>query len=586
VKKLDTLAFVGRHRGTRHGPDRMTRRPIDRERYDVSEPTEAALDLIDRYWEKLLELEPLLGTMVGDERYDDRLPDPSDAGRAARENLHRSAREELALLDRDLDDVDLRTTLDVLEAIASREIAALEHRVDRLQSVSHLWGPGGIIGELASMQRADSPERLDRYVARLGHAPEFYEAVIGVTKDGLAAGVTAPRVVVERALAQVERVLAAPVEESHGLLPVPQDDAAGRERVIETLRDHFMPALSRYLDALREYLPSATETIGLHALPGGDEIYSAQILSWTTLPLEARKVHDLGLEDLAKIQEERRLAAERIGAADPKAAVSLLDERGNRARTKEELVALAESQVAKGWEAARTSFGRMPSENCTVKPVEEFREADMPFAFYQPPSADGSRKGIYYVNGGDLEGKPLHHLATTTYHEANPGHHFQIAIEQELGERPALRRFGGLMAGSAFAEGWGLYSERLADEMGLFENEGERLGMLDMQGMRAARLVVDTGIHAFDWTREQAIDLLEQAGVAHTDAVIETDRYIALPGQALAYKTGQFEIEQQRADATKRDGDAFSLSAFHDRLLALGSLPLSALQRELSRTQK
>jgi uncharacterized protein (DUF885 family) len=210
----------------------------------------------------------------------------------------------------------------------------------------------------------------------------------------------------------------------------------------------------------------------------------------------------------------------------------------------------------------------------------------MPFAFYQPPSADGSRKGIYYVNGGDLEGKPLHHLATTTYHEANPGHHFQIAIEQELGERPALRRFGGLMAGSAFAEGWGLYSERLADEMGLFENEGERLGMLDMQGMRAARLVVDTGIHAFDWTREQAIDLLEQAGVAHTDAVIETDRYIALPGQALAYKTGQFEIEQQRADATKRDGDAFSLSAFHDRLLALGSLPLSALQRELSRTQK
>jgi uncharacterized protein (DUF885 family) len=335
--------------------------------------------------------------------------------------------------------------------------------------------------------------------------------------------------------------------------------------VIETVRDHFMPALSRYLDALREYLPAATETIGLHALPGGDEIYSAQILSWTTLPLEAQKVHDLGLEDLAKIQEERRLAAEQIGAADPKAAVALLDQRGNRARTKEELVALAESQVSKGWDAARTSFGRMPSENCTVKPVEEFREADMPFAFYQPPSADGSRKGIYYVNGGDLEGKPLHHLATTTYHEANPGHHFQIAI--------------------AFAEGWGLYSERLADEMGLFENEGERLGMLDMQGMRAARLVVDTGIHAFEWTREQAIDLLEQAGVAHTDAVIETDRYIALPGQALAYKTGQFEIEQQRADATKRDGDAFSLSAFHDRLLALGSLPLSALRRELSRTQ-
>lgn len=549
----------------------------------MTEQHEAARALVDRYWERLLQLEPLLGTMVGDERYDDRLPDPSEAGRAARETLHRSALEELGLVDRDLDDQDLRTTLDVLEAIAAREIAALEHRLDRLTCVSHLWGPGGVIGELASMQRADTPERLERYVARLGSAPEYYDAVIEVTRDGLASGVTAPRVVVERAIAQVERLLATPLAESPGMMPVPADAAAGRERVVAALRERFMPAVARYLDALREYLPSATETIGLHALPRGDEIYAAQILSWTTLPLEARKVHDLGLEDLAKIQEERRLSSERIGAPDPVGAIALLDERGNRATSKDELVRLAEQQVAKGWDAAPAWFGRMPSENCTVKPVEEFREADMPFAFYQPPSADGSRKGLYYVNAGDLAGKPLHHLATTTYHEANPGHHFQITLEQEMGERPALRRFGGLMAGSAFAEGWGLYSERLADEMGLFEDESERLGMLDMQGMRAARLVVDTGIHSFGWTREQAIAQLEEAGVSHVDAVIETDRYITLPGQALTYKIGQFEIEQHRADAAKRDGETFSLPGFHDRLLALGSLPLSALGRELAR---
>ncbi|MGH2591656.1 MAG: DUF885 domain-containing protein [Actinomycetota bacterium] len=549
----------------------------------MTEPHDAARALVDRYWEKLLELEPLLGTMVGDKRYDDRLPDPSEAGRAARETLHRSGLEELALVERDLDDQDLRTTLDVLEAIAAREIASLEHRLDRLTCVSHLWGPGGVIGELASMQRADTPERLERYVARLGGAPEYYDAVIEVTREGLASGVIAPRVVVERAIAQVERLLATPLEDSPGLVPVPEDDERGRERVAGALRDGFMPALARYLDAIREYLPSATETIGLHALPGGDEIYAAQILSWTTLPLEARKVHDLGLEDLTKIQEERLLSSERIGAPDPAGALALLDERGNRATSKEDLVRLAEQQVAKGWDAAPAWFGRMPSENCTVKPVEEFREADMPFAFYQPPSADGSRKGLYYVNAGDLAGKPLHHLATTTYHEANPGHHFQIAIEQEMGERPALRRFGGLMAGSAFAEGWGLYSERLADEMGLFEDESERIGMLDMQGMRAARLIVDTGIHAFGWTRERAITQLEEAGVPHTDAVIETDRYITLPGQALTYKMGQFEIEQHRADAAKRDGETFSLSEFHDNLLALGSLPLSALRRELAR---
>ena len=544
---------------------------------------DAARVLVDRYWEQLLEHDPLLATLIGDERHDHRLPDVSESGRAARETLHRSALEELALLDRDLDDEALRTTLDVLEAIALREIAALEHRLDRLWSVSHLWGPGGLAGELASMQRADTPDRLERYVARLSATPDFYDAVLDVMRDGIAAGVTAPRVVVERAIAQVERLLSTPVSESPALQPVAADDVAGRELVVDALERALTPALGRYLDALREYLPSATETIGLSALPGGDAIYAAQILSWTSLELGARSVHELGAEDLEKIQDERRHSAERIGAPDAAGAVALLDERGNRAESKEQLVGLAEQQVAKGWAAAPAWFGRLPTENCDVKPVEEFREADMPFAFYQQPSADGTRRGVYYVNGGDLDGKPLHQLATTTYHEANPGHHFQIALEQEMGERPALRRFGGLMAGSAFAEGWGLYSERLADEMGLFADEPERLGMLDMQGMRAARLVVDTGIHAFGWSRERSIALLENAGVPSVEAVIEVDRYITLPGQALSYKIGQFEIERHRAEAAERDGSSFSLPGFHDRLLALGSIPLSALQRELSR---
>ena len=543
---------------------------------------DAARALVDRYWEGLLELEPFLGTMVGDDRYDDRLPDPSEAGRAARETFHRSALDELALLERDLEDEGLRTTLDMLEAIASREISSLEHRLDRLWAVSHLWGPGGLVGELASMQRVDSPERLDRYVARLHASPAYYDAVLEIMRDGVAAGVTAPRIGVERAVAQVERLLETPPESSPAVMPV-GDDAAARERIAEATRSTLYPSLERYLAALREYLPSATETLGLSALPDGDAIYAAQILSWTTLPLEAQKVHDLGVEDLERIQEERRLTAERIGAPDAAAAERLLDERGNRATTKDELVGIATRQVEKGYEAAPGWFGTFPSENCLVKPVEEFREADMPFAFYQPPSADGSRKGVYYVNAGDLAGKPLHHLATTTYHEANPGHHFQITLEQEMGDRPDLRRFGGLLAGSAFAEGWGLYSERLADEMGLFEDDGERLGMLDMQGMRAVRLVVDTGIHALGWSRERSIETLESAGVAHTDAVIETDRYITLPGQALSYKIGQFEIEQQRADAAKRSGGDFSVTDFHDRLLSLGSLPLSALRRELAR---
>jgi len=543
-----------------------------------------ARTLADRFWDGLVRDDPMLGTAVGDERYDDRLPDLGDEGRARRETHATDALDALRSIDRDALDEDLRTTLDMLEAIAEREIAELRHRLDRLRIVSHLWGPGQLLAEIASFQRADSPERLERLLARLSATPVFYAQAAEVARDGMAAGVTAPRVVVERTIAQVERLLDTAPEDHPAMRPVPPSDGAGRDRVREVLRDRVAPALAAYREALLAYLPAATETIGLSALPEGDAIYAAEILVFTTLPLQAREIHELGLRDLEEIQDERRRCAAALGHGSVAEAIAALDASGrNRAASAEDLLRMARAQVIKGWDAAPRYFGRLPSANCEVRPVEAFRERDMPFAFYNPPSHDGSRPGIYYVNTFDLGGRPLHHLATTTYHEANPGHHFQIALEQEMTDRPALRRFGGYLTGTAFCEGWGLYSERLADEMGLFEDEAERLGMLDAQAMRAARLVVDTGIHAFGWTRERAIALLEEAGVPYVDAVIETDRYIAMPGQALAYKIGQHEIERQRADAERRLGAAFSLRDFHDRLLSLGTLPLPALRRELAR---
>lgn len=538
--------------------------------------------LADRFWNELLEDSPLFATVVGDERYDDRLPDQSETGRARRETRARAALAELATIDRSALDETTRTTLDVLEAVAARDAAELAHRLDLLQVVSHLWGPGQLLAEIGSYQRADTPERLERLLARLAATPGFYRDAAEVAREGVAAGVTAPRIVVARTIAQVERLLATAAADSPALLPVPASDVAGRERVLDVVRSSVAPALETYLEALRAYLPSATETIGLAALPDGDAMYATEILAYTTLPLEARDAHELGVADLAEIQEERGQVAGLLGFPDPATAVAELDASGrNRATSRDELVRLAERQVAKSWDAAPAFFGRMPSDNCEVRAVEAFREKDMPFAFYNPPSQDGGRRAVYYVNTYDLEHRPLNHLATTTYHESNPGHHLQTALEQEMGERPALRRFGGYLAGAAFSEGWGLYSERLADEMGLFEDEAERLGMLDAQAMRAARLVVDTGIHAFGWSRERAIALLEGAGVPSVDAAIETDRYITMPGQALSYKVGQFEIERQREAAARREGATFSLRDFHDRLLALGTLPLPALRREL-----
>ena len=540
----------------------------------------AADRLLERYWEGLLEVEPLLGTAIGDNRFDDRLPDPGPGGRAERERLHRGALEELGLLEVD---EDRRVSLDILEAIARRDLAVLEHRTDRLTAVSHLWGPAGLVGELASLQQADTPERLERYVARISATPAFYDAELEIMREGIADRVTAPRIVAERALAQTERLIEAGAEDSPVLAPVPAEDADARSRLAAAVANDLLPALERYRDGVRDYLPHATETIGLADLPGGDAMYAAQILSWTTLELDANEVHELGVADLEKIQDERARSAEILGHPDAATAeASIGEDPAFRFTSPDQLKATAEEQVRRSWDLAPSWFGRIPSANCDVRLVEEFREADMPFAFYNPPTEDGSRPGVYYVNGFDLERKPKHQLASTTYHEANPGHHFQVALEQEMEGRPALRRFGGFLAGSAFTEGWGLYSERLADEMGLYLDEAERLGMLDLQGMRAARLVVDTGIHALGWTRERAIETLEGAGLPAVEAAIETDRYITMPGQALSYKIGQFEIERQRAAASEREGAGFSLGAFHDRLLALGSLPLTALRRELA----
>lgn len=548
----------------------------------MSERAASAREGIDRFWERLLAVEPLLATQVGDERFDDRLPDPSEEGVARRETLYREAIATTSRHEREGLDEDLRTSLDMMEAIARRELAAIDHRLDRLQAASHLWGPGQLLAELGSLQRADTHERLARYLARLRAVPAYLDASARLCLDGARLGVTVPGVVADRAIAQVERLLAIEAEETPALAAVPEGDAGGREAVVEVARDVVTPAYARFLEALREYRPHATETIGVSALPDGEAIYAAEILGWTTLSLDPRTVHDLGVEDLERIQEERRQVASALGHGSPaEAEAALHADPANLAETREALVELARRQVERGWETAAGWFGRLPRENCEVRPVEEFREADMPFAFYQSPSEDGTRPGIYYVNASDLPQRPLHHLATTTYHEANPGHHFQLAIEQEFSDRPALRRFGGILAGSSFVEGWGLYSERLADEMGLFEDERERLGMLDAQGMRAARLVVDTGIHALGWDRARAIRQMEEAGVPRVDAVIEVDRYIAMPAQALSYKIGQLEIERWRANAEKRQGASFSLKDFHDRLLSLGSLPLPALQREL-----
>ena len=544
--------------------------------------TEERFDhLADQTWEGLLEREPLIGTFVGDERYDDRLSDPSEAGRSAEETAMRAGLRDLAELDRTDLDEGRQVTADILEAICSRSLARLEHRLDLLDVANHMNGAVSTLGQIATLQRADTPERLDRLDARLRAFPTYLEASIDLLREGVAKQVTAPRVVAERTLGQVDRLLELPPEDSPVAVGAEGD---ARDAIAAAVAEAVQPSLVAFRQVLvDDYLPASTETIGISALPGGDGMYAAEVLGWTSLPLDPREVHQLGVDMLSSINEERRVLAGELGYPDAAAAIAAHKASGaNTATTAEQLVALAEDQVQRSWDLAPRYFGRLPSANCEVRRVEEFREADEPMAFYYPPTDDGTRAGIYYINCYDLADRALHHVASVTYHEANPGHHFQLALQQEMPERPPLRRFGATLAAAAFAEGWGLYSERLADEMELYLDGWERLGMLENQGLRAARLVTDSGIHALGWTREQAVDTLIESGQTRTDSGIEIDRYIGMPGQALCYMTGMIEIQRARASESARLGAEFSLRDFHDRVLELGEVPLPSFRRVFS----
>lgn len=548
-----------------------------------SDPAAAVNALADRFWEGILELNPTTATVYGDRRYDDRLEDPGPEGRARARRLMEETLAAVRAIPQDELPVEERITRDMVRVICEQEIEQDDQRIYQLRVVDQMGGPQTLLPQLCQFQAADTPEALDAFLARLHAYPAFMAANAQLLRDGLADGLTAPRIVAERTIAQLERLLAIPLDEAVIPSTVRVASEADRERIRDAVRDSVYPGDALFLDALRgDYLAATREEPGLWSAPNGDALYRTQIRAWTTLELDPEEVHRIGREELESIEAERAAIAAAAGfesttayrAAQAAAAANI---PGSQA----ELLARATDDIGRAMAVAPRFFGRLPRAGVDVRAVEEFRERDSPFAFYFPPSMDGSRSGIYYVNTFDLPSRTFAKLASTTYHEAVPGHHFQITLEMENDALITFRRLGSRMVGAAYVEGWGLYAERLADEMGLYRDEAERFAMLDGQAWRAARLVVDTGLHALRWTRRQSIDFLLGAGLSETDAVIETDRYICWPGQALTYKTGQREIQRLRRELEARDGSAFDLRGFHDALLAHGSLPLATLAREL-----
>ena len=549
---------------------------------------EAVDELADRFWETYLEQHPLLATVYGDERWNDRLDDPSPAGRAAARALRDRTLDDLAAIPVDGLPVEARITHDMLRVVCELGNEADDLRMDLVGLVDQIDGPQAILAQGIQFQPADTPARLAALLDRLAAFGPFVDAHLELLEEARATGMTAPRIVAERTIAQLERLLAIPLDASPivtGARLAP-DDAEGRRRVAAVVHDVVDPTLARYLDALRDpYLAATRAEPGLWSAPDGEARYRMCVRTWTSLDLDPVEVHEIGLAELQALDADRLAIARSAGFSTIAAyRAHLAADPSNQAATQQELVARAHEDIARAMALAPRWFGRLPLAACDVRPVERFMERDAPPAYYYPPTTDGSRPGVYFVNTYDLPTRLLSKLAGTTYHEAVPGHHFQIAIEMEHPSLPAFRRLGSRLLGSAYAEGWGLYSERLADEMGLYRTPAERFGMLEAQAWRAVRLIVDTGIHALRKDRAWAVARLQEgAGLSATDAAIETDRYIVWPGQALTYKIGQRQIERLRAELAERDGAAFDLRAFHDALLGHGSLPLATLARELPR---
>lgn len=540
--------------------------------------------IADAFWERFKALSPISATINGDTRYDHLLPDPGPAGREAWRQLAQDMRDAAASIPDEGLSVEDRITRDVLDVIGEIQLLELEQRIDQLQTVDQMGGPQTLLPQITQFQAADTPERLEAFMARLHAYPEYMAENRAILREALDSGLTAPRIVTLRTIAQLERMLAIPLDQAVIPSMVSVANDADREKIRAVVRDEIYPADVAFLEALRgEYLAASREENGLWSAPNGDVLYATQIRRWTTLEQDPQRVHEIGLDELTTIEVERKAIARAAGFGDDTAAyrASLATDPANQAGTKEALIARATEDIERAHELAPRMFRRIPVSQCRVIPVEEYKERDAPFAYYFPPSADTTRPGTYYVNTYDLPSRTFSRLASTTYHEAIPGHHFQIALESENTKLNNFRRFAARYAGGAYVEGWGLYAERLADEMGLYRNDGERFGMLDAQAWRAARLVVDTGMHALQWTRQQSIDTLLAAGLTETDAVIETDRYICWPAQALTYKTGQREIERLRREIAARDGAAFDLREFHDQVIGHGSLPLATLAREL-----
>ena len=548
--------------------------------------------------ERSLKLNPVGALFRGDMRYADRLGDyltdehlaASKADNA--ENLAKLAeidRSKLSPTDQLAYDVFAYNQQREQEGYAPAILAASEVR-----PVNHFSGFHTFYPNFASGQSAAPFKTVEDYENNLKRHEDYIaitDRAIGKFREGMETGVYETKLTIGNVVSQLDTQLAMPVEESPFFMPVknfPEEFSAEEKARLTTeytaATKEIYAAHERMRNFLRdEYMAVARDSVGLSQMKGGAELYRHMVEGTTTLPLEPDYLHELGLSEVARIKNGLEQIKQEVGFE------GTLNEFFDYVRTDEQFKPESREALTQSYydigeqvdEKIGEYFSLVPKTPLEIKPYEEYREKFEAGGSYNSGAPDGSRPGTFYFNAYDLPSRLTTGNVTLYLHEGAPGHHFQISLAQENTDLPAFMRFGG---NTAYVEGWALYSETLGYEMGFFDDPWNRYGTLQDEQLRAMRLVVDTGLHAKGWTREQAIDfMLENSGMTRTEVVAEVERYIAIPSQALAYKVGAIKIQELRKRAEDQLGEDFDIREFHAEVLDTGSLPMPVLENKIDR---
>jgi uncharacterized protein (DUF885 family) len=552
--------------------------------------------LFEQYFEDNLRMNPVTATFIGDHRYDDQLPNfIGPEYRAAARTMNERYLARIRALDpATLSPAD-RISYDIFLYERERE-ARGERFPSHLLPVNQagsLLTLMPVLGSGDSAQPFATVEDHERWLRRLDGLAVWMDQAIANMREGARQGVVQPRPVMEKVLSQLETMTVAKAQDSQYFAPArnfPESfSAADRERLTRAytrqLETSLLPAYARLRDFVRdEYLPQTRSSVAWTALPDGEAWYGFYVQEHTTTQMTPDEIHALGLSEVKRILGEMDQVRQQVGfKGDLEAFFTFLETDPQFYFTRgEDLLDGYRALQARIDAALPKLFSVFPRADYEVREVESFRAQSSAGASYQQASPDGSRPGVFYVNTYNMKAQPKYGMETLSLHEASPGHHFQVSIQQELADVPRFRRFGGDY--TAFVEGWALYAEFLGKELGMFTDPYQWFGRLNDEQLRAMRLVVDTGLHAKGWTREQAIKfMLDNSTLAESDVVSEVERYIAWPGQALGYKVGDLRIQELRRKAEEALGERFDVRDFHREVLSDGAVPMDVLEAKVDR---